>query len=137
MDGLLVVRSDIDTLLTLHLRSGIRYGFHDILVASASTEIPRDPISDFSLCRMWVTLKEGQRGQNDAWRAEATLQPMVIPKGLLYWMKLSIFCKAFYCEYVRAICLNCEHCTGLDILAIVYYSTSSTIASVAPDVCAS
>ncbi len=59
---------------------------HDVLVARTATEIAGEAVADLVLARVRVFLQERQQGHQDAGRAEAALQAVRFPEGLLQRM---------------------------------------------------
>src|SRR5687768_17026558 len=53
---------------------------HNMLIASAATQVARKRVTDFIFCGVWILFQEGNHGHEDAWRAVATLQTVCFPK---------------------------------------------------------
>jgi len=76
------------------------------------------------------------RGHDEARRAEAALQAVLVPERLLQRMKLSILGHALDRGEVAAFGLNGEHRAALHRLSIDEDGAGAALARVAADVCA-
>ena len=111
--------------LSLHLFCRVLHGVNDMLITGTTTKISFQSVPDFIFGGAGISLKELMRRDDHARRAEAALQPVALPKSVLYRMKLAILREAFNRRYLRAIRLNRQH-------RAVLTACPSTIAVQAP-----
>src|SRR5215211_1817202 len=78
-----MVRSPVGRLARRHLAGGVLHGLDDVVVPGAAAEVPLQPRADLGLGRLWVPLEQLARRQDHPWRAEAALQPVLLPEALL------------------------------------------------------
>src|SRR5262245_36607962 len=66
-----------------HVLSRLLHRLDDVLVAGAAAQIAGQPFTDVCLAWIRVVLEEHVRRQDHPRRAEAALEPVLIPEGLL------------------------------------------------------
>src|SRR5215831_12769415 len=112
MDGDASLRLRTLRLLDLGAQAlgGVERRNHDILVAGAATQVARDGDANLLFGRVWIVAQEFQQRGQDAGRAEATLQAVVLVERLLQRMQLlGARRDAFDGEKVVAVRLHGEH----------------------------
>ena len=80
--------------LSLHLLCRVLHGVNDMLITGTTTKISFQSVPDFVFGGAGISLKELMRRDDHARRAEAALQPVALPKSVLYRMKLAILREA-------------------------------------------
>src|SRR6266849_1651776 len=63
--------------------------FHNVLVARAAADVTLDPQPDLLLGRVWIPLQKLLGCQDHARRAEAALETVLVPEGLLQRVQLA------------------------------------------------
>src|SRR5207249_8288747 len=94
-----------------HLLGRVLHGLHDIDVAGAAAEIPRNGLADLLLARVLVALEERAGGHQHAGRAETALQAVLLGETLLDGMQFAALLQAFDRGDLRAVGLHREHRT--------------------------
>lgn len=61
---------------------------HNVLIARATTEIPRKRMADLIFGGIRVLFQEWNHAHQNPWRAVAALKSVRLPKGLLEWMQI-------------------------------------------------
>src|SRR5713101_3640576 len=122
------------SLLRRHLLGGVRNGLDDIVVARAAAEIAVELVPDLFFRRLGVALEELGRGHDHARRAEAALQPVLLPEGVLDGVQLAVLGHAFDRGDLRAVGLDGQHGTGLHGLSIQMDGAGPALAGVAAHV---
>jgi hypothetical protein len=79
-----------------------------VLIAGAAAEVPRDPVPDLTLGRLWVVVQQVDRGHDHARRAEAALQAVLLPEALLHRVELVVLGEALDRGHLRPIRLDSE-----------------------------
>src|SRR5229473_322897 len=122
------------SLLRRHLLGGVLNGLDDIVVARAAAEIAVELVPDLFLRRLGIALEE-LRGRHDhARRAEAALQPVLLPEGVLDRVQLAVLGHAFDRGDLRAVGLDGQHGAGLHGLAVQMDDAGPALARVAAHV---
>src|SRR5215469_13916457 len=83
--GLIVVVA----MLRTPLSRGRFHGVHDVLIPGAAAEVPLEAVPDLLFGGARVIGKELPRCEDHAGRAEATLQPVLVPESFLQGIELS------------------------------------------------
>src|ERR1700739_229081 len=89
-----------------HFLSRILHGFHDVLVASAATEVPRNSPANVFLGRMRFFLKKATSRHDHARRAEPALEAVLFFESLLQRMQRAGVTNALDRSQFAAIGLN-------------------------------
>src|SRR2546422_5734390 len=84
-------------------------GLHDVHVAGAAAEVPRDRLADLQLGRRRVVGQERDRGHHHPRRAEAALQAVLLMEALLHRMELAALLETFDRADAGLIRLHREH----------------------------
>src|SRR5713226_4073485 len=122
------------SLLRRHLLGGVLNGLDDIVVARAAAEIAVELVPDLFLRRLGIALEELRRRHDHARRAEAALQPVLLPEGVLDRVQLAVLGHAFDRGDLRAVGLDGQHGAGLHGLAIQMDGAGPALAGVAAHV---
>src|SRR5262245_56196325 len=85
---------------------------HDVLVARASAEVALEADADLRVARMRILLEQIAGRHDHSRRAEAALQAVVLPEGLLQGVELSVFREALDGRDVRSVGLDREDRAG-------------------------
>src|SRR3990167_8421775 len=85
----------IASLLPRHLLGGVLDGLDDIVVPGAAAEVALEPVAYLPLRRLRVALDELGGRHDHARRAEAALQPVLLPEGVLDRVELAVLGKPF------------------------------------------
>src|SRR3990172_2445167 len=72
-----------------HLAGCVLDSSDDLLVAGAAAEVALQAVPDLLVAWVRMPLEDLQRGQHHPRRAEAALQPMLLPEALLDGVELS------------------------------------------------
>src|ERR1700730_1915601 len=130
--------------LTRGLRLGaahrLRRGLHrldDVHVAGAPAEVAFEAPADLVLGRVRILLEQVRGGHDEAWRAVAALQAVLVPESLLKRVELAVLGHALDRREALALGLEREHGAALDRLAVHQDRAGAALACVAPDVGAS
>src|ERR1700739_2097318 len=89
-----------------HFLGGILHGFHDVLVAGATTEVSRNSPANVFLGRMRFFLEQGTGRHDHARRAEPALEPVLFFESLLQRMQRAGVTNALDRSQFAAVGLN-------------------------------
>ena len=108
----------------------------DILVAGASTQIARNPPSNFLLARMRILLKQCAGCHDHARCAEAALKTVFLFEPFLNRMQFAVRRDALDRSKLAAICLHCKQGTRLYRFPIQKDGACAAVCCIASDMCA-
>src|SRR4051794_24305050 len=123
-------------LLLAHLRGAVLDGFDDIHVARTTAQVAADPAPNLGLARVGVAGQKGGRGHDHPWRAEATLQSVLLPEALLERIQLAVLLDAFDRLDPRAVDLRGQGGARLDGVAVEQHRARAAVRGVAADMSA-
>jgi hypothetical protein len=133
MDGSFRRLFSSDIFATHHCGGG-EDRFDDIVVSSATADIPLQPSAHFSFSRFLVPTQEISGGHHHAWRTKSALQAMIFVKRLLDDAERAIVIRhTLNGSYRRTISLKREHRTRFDARAVEMNNASAALARVAAD----
>src|SRR5262245_41065309 len=92
-----------------HLARRLVDGLADVHVARAAAEVAADPLADLRLVGVGVLLQEPGRLHDHARRAEAALEAVLVPEGLLERMERGAVGHALDRLHLGAVGLNRQH----------------------------
>jgi hypothetical protein len=104
------------------------------VVASAAAEIAGQRVADFGLGRIRMLVQPGFHGHDDAWRAEAALQPVFLVERLLHHRELAVGSKRLDGCNLVALGLNGIEQAGADRRPIEENGAGAANAVLATDV---
>src|SRR3990172_796923 len=116
-----------------HLGCG-RDAPHDVHVARAAAQVPRDPRADLFFRRRFRHLQEFRCREDHAGRAEAALEPVVLLERLLDRVQPSVLREPFDRRDRRAVRLDHEHRARLHGPSVEEDRARAAVARVAPHV---
>src|SRR5690606_20531287 len=93
----------------LQLAGGVLHRPDDVVVARAAAEDPFQPAADLLLRRVGVDLQEVRRGHDHARRAEAALQPVLLPEPLLHRVEPAVAGEPLDGHHLAAVGLDRQH----------------------------
>src|SRR5205085_167775 len=91
-------------------------------------------LANLGLAGMRMALQEIDGGQDHAWCAEAALESVLLPKGVLERVKLPGHCQALDRLHASAVGLHSQNSAGLDRLAVDEDGAGAALAGVAAHV---
>src|SRR3954451_20728905 len=101
-----------------HFLRGVLDRLDDVLVAGAAAEVALDAAPDLLLARRGIVLEEIDASHDHARRAEAALEPVLLPEAALDRVQLAILRQPLDRLEVGAIGLDRQDRAGLDRVAI-------------------
>src|SRR5258708_15129099 len=113
---------------------GLRRGLHrldDVHVAGAAAQVAFQASADLVLGRVWILLQEIRRGHDEAGRAVAALEAVLVPESLLQRVQLPVLGHALDCGELLAFGLDGEHGAALDGFSVHQDRASPALAGVA------
>src|SRR5579884_564549 len=120
--------------LAAQLGGAVLNRLDDVHVAGAATEVAGDAEPDLRLGRVGVLVQQRLGGHDHPGRAEAALQPVLLPEALLQGMKLAVLLQPLDGQQLAAIGLDCQQRAGLDVLAVQNDRAGATVRGVTADV---
>src|SRR5207244_7396776 len=117
-----------------HGRARDLHGFDDVCVARAAAQVAFESLADLRLARPRVAFQQRGGRHDEAWRAEATLQPMLVPERFLERRQLAIRRQALDRRQLAAVGLDGEHRAGLDGSLVDQHGARPALAGIAADV---
>src|SRR5712691_2994871 len=105
----------------------------DVVVAGTATEVALEPQPDLLLRRVGVALEQLLRRHDHAGRAEAALEPVLVPERLLQGMQRRSLGQALDRRDLRPIALDGEDRAGLHTVAVELDGARPAVAGVAAD----
>src|SRR3954463_4104270 len=106
----------------------------DVLVARAAAEVSLQAAPDVLVGELAVALPDQvDRVHDHPWRAEAALQAVVLPEGLLHGVQLSVLRDALDRGDRRPVGLDGEQRAGFDRAAVEVDRAGAALAGVAAD----
>src|SRR2546427_219216 len=127
-------RHGVPSLLSGHVFGGPLDRLHDVVVAGAATEVALELVADLLFRRLRVALQQLVGGHDHARRAEAALEPVLLPEALLDRMQLAVLREALDRRDGGAVGLDREHRARLHRLAVHEDHARAALARVAADV---
>src|SRR5881409_2857536 len=109
----------------------------DRRIAGATTQIPGDGLSDLIVTGVGRFLQQGVGGHEKAGYTKATLQGMVVLKGLLQRMQGVALCQPLDGHQLSPVCLHGEHETGTDRSPVIQDSAGPADPMFTPEMRAS
>ena len=109
-------------------------GLDDVHVAGAATEVAADALPDLVLRRIGVLPEQPGRLHDHARRAEAALEAVLVPEGLLEWMEVRAPRHPLDGLDAAPVGLDREHRARLGALAVDVDRAGAAVARVAADV---
>src|SRR5258706_12120636 len=100
--------------LLWHGVCGVLHRADNILVSSATANIAIQSMADLLISRMGIAVQQIHHRDDHTGCAETTLQAVLLTKGILYRMQITIGGDAFNGSNTATICLYCQYCTGFD-----------------------
>ncbi len=117
-----------------HGRSAASYGQNYVVVTRTTAQIAFQPAADLGFAQLAIRFPCHRHScHNHAWRAEPTLQPMMLPKRLLHGMQVLPVGEPFNRRDFRAVCSGGQHRARLDRLAVHEDDTCTALTCVASD----
>src|SRR5258708_29954516 len=116
---------------------GLRRRLHrldDVHVARAAAKVAFQAPANLVFGWVWILLQEVGRGHDEARRAVAALQAMLVPKSLLQGVQLTVRGHALDRGELLAFGLDGEHGAALDGFSVHQDGASAALAGVAADV---
>src|SRR5579859_1818490 len=110
------------------------HGLDDVHVTGAAAEVAFEALADLVFGRIGVLLEKVGRGHDEAGRAVAALQAVLVPESLLDGVQLIAVGHALDGREVAAVGLDGEHRAALDRLAVHVDRARAALAGVAADV---
>jgi hypothetical protein len=104
-----------------------------VLVSRTAAQIPGYGLADLLLGGIRILLQKGHQGQQNAWRAEATLSGMALAERFLDGMQIFRCAQPLDGRDLVAIGLHGEHQAGTDRLAVEQDSAGTTYPVLATD----
>src|SRR5438105_13974622 len=98
----------------LHLLAGDLDCFDDVRVTRAAAQVAFQTFANLGFGGARIALQQRLRSQDEAWRAEATLQAVLVPEGFLEGAELTVGGHPFDGHQLLAVCLNGKHGASLD-----------------------
>src|SRR6266478_2684083 len=92
--------------------------FENLKIACAPAQISRDRFADLIAGGMRILIQQSLRRDQNCRCAIAALRRSEIGKGILQWMKVSIFSEAFDSQYSPSAAFECQHEAGKRGLAV-------------------
>ena len=108
----------VTCLRAAHRVAGGTHRLDDVLVAGAAAEIGREHVEQLVVADVRIVLQRVRRQHQEARRAEAALQAVVVDEGLLQRMQLLAVGEPFDGADLPAVGLDREHQAGADRLAV-------------------
>ena len=105
----------------------------DVLVAGAAAQIGREHVEQILVADVGLALEHADRQHQEARRAEAALQAVVIHEGLLHRMQLVAVGEALDGADLLAVGLHGEHQAGAHRLAVDDHRAGAADAVLAAD----
>ena len=106
----------------------------DVVVAGAAAEVALEPVADLLLGRVRVLLQQRDRRHDEARRAEAALQRVLLVERLLHRVQLAVRGEALDRRHLAAVGLHGEHRARLHRLAVEQHRARAAGGRVAADV---
>src|SRR5438128_766358 len=137
------VASGMTRLLCAHrgfatqLRGPVLDGFDDVHVAGTAAQVSRDAAADLVLRRARIGRKQRLGDHQHAWRAEAALEPMLLPEAFLERMELTSLFQTLDSFDLATVGLNRQQRARLEGNTVDDDGTGAAIVGVATDVRAS
>src|SRR6185436_7777285 len=116
-----------------HVLGGVLDGLHDIVIAGAAAEIAFELVADVGLGGLGIALDELRRRHDHARRAEAALEPVLLPESLLDRVELTVLRHSLDGRDLGPIGLDGEEGARLHRLAVQVNGARPALAGVAPD----
>ena len=132
----LLLSSRRGSVLFAQLASGVLDRADNVLVTGTAAEIPIQPVADFALGWIVVSLQELACGHDHAWRAESALQPVLFPEAFLQGVEFAVMRQAFDRGHRSPVRLNRQDRAGLHGLPVQQDRAGAANAGLAADVCA-
>jgi hypothetical protein len=118
-----------------HPLRGVANRVDDVRVTGAATEVAGERLADlFVAVDVWALAKEMEGGHQEAWRAETTLESVVVAERVLKGVEAAILREALDRRDLGAVGLHREHQAGPRGLTIHEYGACATDAVLAPEV---
>ena len=96
--------------------------------------LPVETVADLGVGGLGILREQVARGEDHARRAEAALQPVLLPERVLQRMELAVLREALDRRDLRAVGLDREDRAGLHGLAVEEHRARAALAGVAADV---
>src|SRR2546425_8604777 len=122
------------SLLPGHVLGGPLDRLDDVVVARAPTEVALELVTDQLLGRLGIALEHLVDRHDHAGRAEAALEPVLLPEPLLDRVELAVLRQPLDRHDVGAVRLDGEERAGLDGLAVHEDRARAALAGVTADV---
>src|SRR6266699_6561647 len=117
-----------------HCLGGGLDGLDDVDVAGTTAEVAFEALADLVFGRVRVLPEQVSGGHDEAGRAVAALQTVLVPESLLDRVQLPILGHALDRHQVPALGLDGEHGAALDGLAVDQDGARAALAGVTADV---
>src|SRR5690606_11013393 len=118
----------------LHLLGRVLDRLDDVHVAGAPAEVAGDRLPDLRFRRVRVTLQQGNRRHHHARRAEAALEPVLLPEALLHRVEFAVLLKPLDGTDLAAVGLHREDGARLDRYSVEMDGAGTATGGVAADV---
>src|SRR5712692_11485814 len=125
---------DFLTRLGGHRPGGRLDRLDDVLVAGAPAEVPLDPQPNLLLGWVRIAFQQLLGRQDHTRRAEAALETVLVPEGLLERVKLATLGQALDGGDLGAVRLHGKDRARFDAVAVHLDGAGPAVAGVAPDV---
>jgi len=116
--------------LLWHGVRGVFYRADNILISSASANIAIQSMADLLIGGVRVAIQQIHHGDDHTGRAEATLQAVLLPEGILHGMQLAICGDAFNRGNTATIGLHCQDCAGFNCDTIHQHSARTALTGI-------
>src|SRR5207249_7573034 len=123
----------VPSLLSGHVFGGPLDRLDDIVVARAATEVALELVPDLVFRRLRVAFEHLVGGHDHARRAEAALEPVLLPEALLDRVQLAVLRETLDCQDGRTVGLDREHRARLHRLAAEEDRARAALARVATE----
>src|SRR5712691_13051033 len=117
-----------------HVLSGPLDRLDDVVITRAPAEVALELVPDLLLARVRIALEHLVDRHDHAGRAEAALEPVLLPEPLLDRVELAVLRQPFDRHDVGAVRLDGEEIAGLDGLAVHEDRARPALAGVTADV---
>src|SRR5207248_5342259 len=117
----------------LHLGGRRAHCLQDVLVARAAAKVGREDLPEVRVADVRLGLEHAGGQHQEARRAEAALQAVVLPERLLQRMERLALREAFDGADLRALRLHGEHEAGTDRLAVHQHGAGAAHAVLAAE----